>query len=431
MNLKTLLLAGGALLSGTAASAGGFQVSLAGIKNNGMGGVGVGLSLDQAAMFYNPGALAMVRERGVQIGGNATFARSAFRSQFGGEQRELRNSVVTPFSVFAGFGSSDNKFAAGIAIYTPFGSKLQYADGWEGRFSLTDIDLKSIFVQPTVSYAITDQLSVGGGLVILAYGAVNLQRDIPIEGQPGVPGHVTLDGKALTKIGFNGGIYYKPTDKLSIGASYRSRIDATVDGGEVEFKNVPTSVGARFTATEFDVTLPLPATTSLGVGFMPSEKLTVALDVNYVQWSAYKSLDFKFRGNNGAGGLVAPSGQVGGVTSSSSRREYEDAFTFRLGGQYQLTDAFTVRAGGSYDLSPVKDGFVTPETPDANRLGLTAGISYKVNDRFGVDVSTQFIDLQERTQTQDELTAAGTVDRVAGTYKTRIVIPGIGFNYTF
>ena len=33
-----------------------------------MGGVGVALSLDQAAMFYNPGALAMVRSNGVQIG---------------------------------------------------------------------------------------------------------------------------------------------------------------------------------------------------------------------------------------------------------------------------------------------------------------------------------------------------------------------------
>ncbi|GAA3947069.1 outer membrane protein transport protein [Hymenobacter algoricola] len=422
---------GGALLTGSTASAGGFQVTLAGQKNNGMGGVGVGLSLDQAAMFYNPGALAMVRERGVQIGGNATFARSAFRSQFGGEQRELRNSVVTPFNLYAGFGSKDNKFAAGIAIYTPFGSKLQYAEGWEGRFSLTDIDLKSIFVQPTVSYAITDKLSVGGGLVILAYGAVNLQKDIPIEGQPGVPGHVTLDGKALTKLGFNGGIYFKPSDKFSVGASYRSRIDATVDGGDVTFANIPASVGGRFTATEFDVTLPLPATTTLGFGFMPNEKTTLGLDVNYVEWSAYKSLDFKFRGNNGAGGLVSTSGQVGGSNVSNSRREYEDAVTLRLGGQYQATEALTVRAGASYDFSPVKDGFVTPETPDADRIGITAGLTYKVGEHFGVDVSTQFIDLRKRTQTQQDLIDAGTTDRIAGTYKTRIVIPGIGFTYSF
>ncbi len=118
------------MLTGTSAWAGGFQVTLAGQKNNGMGGVGVGLSLDQAAMFYNPGALAMVRQNGVQVGANATFARSAFRAQSGTEQRELRNSIVTPFSLYGSFGPSEGKFRAGIAVYTPFGSKLQYANGW-------------------------------------------------------------------------------------------------------------------------------------------------------------------------------------------------------------------------------------------------------------------------------------------------------------
>ncbi|QIX61750.1 long-chain fatty acid transporter permease [Hymenobacter lutimineralis] len=421
MKLKSLLLVGGALLSGSAASAGGFQVSLAGIKNNGMGGVGTGLALDQAAMFYNPGALAMVRERGVQIGANATFARQSFRGQFGSEERTLRNSVVTPFSLFAGFGPAEGKWKAGIAVYTPFGSKLQYADGWEGRFALTDIDLKSIFVQPTVSYALTENLSVGVGVAVLAYGAVNLQRDIPAQNAQGQFGHVELDGKAENKVGFNAGIYFKPSEKLSVGVSYRSKIDATVKGGDVTFSNLSAAATPSFRATEFDVTIPLPATTTIGIGLMPTEKLTLALDVNHVQWSQYRSLDFKF--NNNVGGA--------GITSSSSKRFYEDALTFRLGGQYALTDAFTVRAGGAYDMSPVKDGYVTPETPDANRVSGTLGVSYKAGEHFSVDVSTQFVSLAKRTQTQSDLLNNGTTDRVAGTYKTNIVIPGIGFNYNF
>ncbi|OUJ71643.1 OmpP1/FadL family transporter [Hymenobacter crusticola] len=421
MNLKSLLLAGSTLLVSTAASAGGFQVTLAGQKNNGMGGVGVGLSLDQAAMFYNPGALAMVRERGVQVGINATMARSAFRAEYGGSQRELRNSTVTPFNLYAGLGPSEGKFRAGIAVYTPFGSKLQYADGWEGRYSLTDITLESVFVQPTVSYAITDKLSIGAGLVILAYGSVNLQRDVPVQDQQGNTGHVELDGTADHKIGYNAGIYYKPSDKLSIGASYRSQIDAHVksSNGDVSFSNIPASLSSRFTAKHFDVTLPLPATASLGIGVTPTEKLTIGLDANYVFWSKYKSLNFTF------------DGPVGGATTSNSRREYKDAVTLRLGGQYQLTSGLTVRAGGSFDFSPVKDGFVTPETPDADRLGLNLGASYKFGEHFGIDISGQFINLKKRTQTQAELASNGTTDRVAGTYKTRIVIPGVGLNYTF
>src|SRR6476469_7626307 len=114
MKVKTLLLAGGALLvSASAASASGFQVNLGGQKNIGMGGVGVGLSLDQAAMFYNPGALAMVRENGVQVGFNAALARVSYSSQYSGEQSNIDHKIVTPFNFYAGFGPKEGKFKAG------------------------------------------------------------------------------------------------------------------------------------------------------------------------------------------------------------------------------------------------------------------------------------------------------------------------------
>ncbi|MBT9393090.1 outer membrane protein transport protein [Hymenobacter sp. NST-14] len=415
MKFKSLLLAGSALLTGTAASAGGYQVTLAGQKNNGMGGVGVGLSLDQAAMFYNPGALAMVKDRGIQLGVNATLARNAFVAEGSNQQRELRNSITTPLNFYAGFGPAEGKFRAGIAVYTPFGSKLQYADGWEGRTSLTDIDLKSIFVQPTVSYAISDKLSVGAGLVVLAYGAVNLQRDVPL---PDGFGHVELDGKADTKLGFNAGIFFKPSEKLSLGINYRSKIDAVVKDGDVTFTGIPATFSSRFEATKFGATLPLVATTSVGIGIMPTENLTIGFDVNLAQWSKYRTLRFDF------------DKQVNGSTVSESRREYQDALTFRLGGQYKLTSGLTLRAGGSYDESPVKDGFVTPETPDNDRLSGTLGASYAFG-KFGVDLSAQYVSIKKRTQTQQELLNNGTTDRIAGTYKTNIVIPGIGLNYTF
>jgi long-chain fatty acid transport protein len=417
MKFKSLLLVGGALLTGTAASAGGYQVTLAGQKNNGMGGVGVGLSLDQAAMFYNPGALAFVRERGVQVGVNATFARSAFVAEGGNTQRELRNSVVTPFNLYASFGPAEGKFRAGIAVYTPFGSTLKYAEGWEGRTALTEIELVSVYVQPTVSYAITDKISVGAGLTVLAYGAVNLQRDVPL---PDSYGHIELDGEAERKIGFNAGVMFRPSEKFSLGINYRSKIDAEVKDGDVTFTGIDpqSAFAARFPNTKFSATLPLIATTSIGLGFMPTEKLTIGLDVNYAEWSKYKSLEFTF------------ADPINGSNTSVSKRNYEDALTFRLGGQYKVTEGLTVRAGGAYDESPVRDGYVTPETPDANRVSGTIGASYAFG-KFGVDFSTQFVSIAKRRQTQNQLVANGTQDRVAGTYKTNIVIPGIGLNYSF
>jgi long-chain fatty acid transport protein len=431
MTVKTLLLAGGTLLvSASAASANGFQVSLGGQKNIGMGGVGVGLSLDQAAMFYNPGALAMVRDNGVQVGVNAALARISYASPYGGTQTSIDHKVVTPFNFYASFGPKDSKFKAGIAVYTPYGSTLKYKDGWEGRYALTEITLQSVYVQPTASYAITPELSIGAGLMILAYGSVNLQKDLPL---PTGTGHVVLDGKTKTQFGYNAGIFFKPSDKLSVGASYRSKIDATVSNGTVSYSGLATGASAAtvnrgFSASNFTATLPLPAVASVGLGFMPTEKLTIGLDASLTFWSAYRSLDFAFSGNNGNGTV---DGLVGGKTTSTSKRDYQDALTFRLGGQYKVSDKLTVRAGTAYDFSAVKDGYVGPETPDADRIVGTTGLSYQVTDNLGIDASFLFEGFKKRTQTQQDLLDNGTTDRIAGTYKANIYVPGIGLHYKF
>jgi long-chain fatty acid transport protein len=433
MTVKILLLAGGVLLgSVSTASASGFQVNLGGQKNIGMGGVGVGLALDHAAMFYNPGALAMVKGNGVQIGVNAALARVSYRAENGGEQRELDNKLVTPANFYAAFGDKENKWKVGIAAYTPFGSELHYADNWEGRYTLTDINLRAIFAQLTGSYAITDKLSVGAGLVMLAYGDVDLQRDVPLQGQnAALAPHVTLNGKAENTFGYNAGIYYKPSDKLSIGVSYRSQVDAKIKGGDVRLRDVIPSTGGNFTATNFDATLPLPATASIGIGIMPTEKLTIGLDANFVRWSEYKTLDFTFSGNNGYGGASGTAGLLGGRPTSSSKRLYQDALAFRVGGQYMVTSGLAVRLGTFYDFSAVKDGYVTPETPDADRIGISAGATYTFNDKYGIDLSFLFEDFLKRSQSQDDLINNGTTDRVAGTYKTYISIPGVGLFVKF
>ena len=161
---------------------------------------------------------------------------------------------------------------------------------------------------------------------------------------------------------------------------------------------------------------------SIGVGVMPTEKLTIGLDAALTFWSTYRTLDFAFSGNTGL---------INNSTTSSSKRYYEDALTFRLGGQYKVNDKLTVRAGTVYDMTAVKTGYVGPETPDADRYQITSGASYNVNEKFGIDASYVFESFLQRTQDNNDLLNAGTTDRVAGTYKTTIHIPGIGVHYNF
>ncbi len=422
MQVKSILLAGGTLLAASsAAQASGFQVGLSGQKNVGMGGTGTGLFLDHAAQFYNPGSFVFVQGNGIQGGLNLAIPRISFRADGGGAQETLQNKNVFPFNGYAGFGITE-KFKVGVGVYTPFGSELHYGAGWTGRYALTDINLRSVFAQATASYAITPKLGIGAGLVVLAYGDVDLQRDVPLQAQSGGQFHAQLTGKAEHKLGYNVGILYKPSDMFSIGASYRSAVDAQVKGGNITLTNRPNAAASSFTATNFDVTLPLPDVYNLGVGIHPTEKLTIALDANLVRWSRYQSLDFSY-----TGGVLGGAG----VTSSSSTRRYQDALAFRLGAQYKLSDNFTLRGGAFYDNSCVRDGYVTPETPDADRVGLTAGFTYAVGEHFGIDGSFLYESFMQRSQSQADLIANGTTDRVAGTYKTTISVPGVGVYFKF
>jgi long-chain fatty acid transport protein len=187
-----------------------------------------------------------------------------------------------------------------------------------------------------------------------------------------------------------------------------------VTDGDANF-TVPSAgpIAARFPNTKFNAALPLPANTTLGLGYRPTDKLTIAADIQFVEWSAYKSLRFDYQAN------------INGSNFSESPRNYENVFIYRLGAQYAATDNLTVRAGGYYDQSPVQAGYLTPETPDSDAIGVSAGLSYRVSDHFNVDASFLYLNRKQRTD------AANLSGGIAGTYKSVGYVPGIGVSYNF
>jgi long-chain fatty acid transport protein len=409
MNIKILALLGFTLLSG-AAKAGGYQVNLQGQRQIGMGHAGTGLALDEASIFFNPGAMSHLRENGFQLGASGIISKIAYLESASNTTAMSDNPLGTPFTAYGVYGADESKLKFGLGIYTPFGSSVKWGEEWSGRYGLNELTLQAIFVQPTISYKVSDKIGVGAGFVY-SFGGVNLQRSIPVLDAQGNDGHAELDGKA-SGMGFNAGIYVKPTDMLSIGLTYRSKVDMKVKGGDAKF-DVPASLATRFPATEFDATLPLPANITLGLGYMPTEKLTVALDVQHVQWSAYKTLRFDYED------------AVNGSNFTESERNYEDVFIYRLGAEYKITDEFALRAGGYYDNTPVAEGYLTPETPDANAIGISGGLGYRIGEKLQIDASFLYITKEERTDASDK--SGG----VAGTYKTNVYIPGLAIGYKF
>lgn len=413
MKVKLLSILGGMLLTSAVAEASGFQVNLQGQKQIGMGHVGTGLALDEASIFFNPGALSHLRQNGFMVGVSPLVSKTAYRELTpGNTTAQTHNPLGTPFQVYGTFGSTEGPLRFGIGVYTPFGSSVVWGNYWQGRFGLTELSLQAINIQPTVSYRITNKLGIGAGFVY-SFGSVNLQRSIPLQDANGTEGRAELDGKG-SGIGFNAGIYFQPTEKLSLGLTYRSKVEMKVKEGEANFTTpAAPPIAARFPDTQFEATLPLPANISFGVGFRATDKLLIAADVQHVQWSAYESLRFDY------------ADQVNGTTFSESPRNYKDSFAYRLGIQYGATDKLALRAGIYFDQTPVQNGYLTPETPDADAIGSSVGLSFMLTEKLSLDASFLYVNRQERT---DEANLSGGIP---GTFKSVGYIPGFALSYKF
>lgn len=387
----------------------GFQVNLQGQKQQGMGGAGTACMQDAASLFFNPGGASFVNGNSIILGVTPTIARGAFLDANTNEVSRTNSPIGTPFAAYGIFELKDSsKLKLGLAIYTPFGSTVKWEDNWTGRFALTRLELKAIFFQPTISYKINKKLGLGVGLIYTS-GKVNLQKDIPLIDADGNYGHAELSGKA-NGYGFNVGVYFKPIEKFSIGLTYRSKVEMNVNDGQATFK-VPASVAANFPDGKFTSKLPLPSVTTLGLAFKASQKLDFALDVNYVGWKAYDTLSFDYENNTTS------------LIDTKSARMYKNTFAFRGGAQYKINSHLAARLGLAYGITPVQNGYVTPETPDANRVNYTAGIGYELGTHLKIDASFLFTHLK-RTDTNIET-------NLSGTFKTNVIAPGISVGYKF
>ncbi len=387
--------------------AGGFQVNLQGTKQTGMGHLGTSFYLGASSAYFNPAMMGLSKNRiNIEAGASAIFGTVGYQNQQNGMVYFTDNPTGTPFYLYGTF-MIDSNFTAGLAIYTPFGNRVDWGDDWAGRYLVQNISLSAIYIQPTLSYKITDKLSFGAGLTYVI-GSVEINRAI----DAGVTNNnsVRLEGDA-TGIGFNAGIHYQASEKIRVGLTHRSEVEIDLEDGEVDFMVDPL-LESSLPDGQFSSMLPLPATTSLGITYEASENLVISVEGNFVAWSDYESLDFDFENNTEE------------LKDSENPRNYKDELIVRIGGQYTLWDELHVRLGAYYDPSPVRDDYFTPETPSTDNIGLTSGLSYDIAEHFTLDASFLYIHGQERTSYYSP-------ENFGGKYKSRTFVPGLGLNFKF
>lgn len=385
----------------------GFQVNFQGQKQQAMGCAGTALQTDGASLFFNPGASAFAKENSVNIAVTPIFANVMYVDSATNDVYRTENPVGTPFSAYGLFQlKEDGKLKLGIGAYTPFGSTVQWEKNWIGRFAITRLELKAIFIQPTISYRISDKIGIGAGFVY-STGNVNLQKDIPVQFEDGTFAKAELAGKAQG-FGYNLGVQINASEKLGIGINFRSKVQMNLNDGEATF-TVPSGLEPNFPDGKFVGALPLPQVTTLGFSYKMNDKWAFVLDINHVAWKAYDTLAFDYELNTAS------------LLDTKSPRNYKNIVAFRAGASYKVMENLEVRFGGGYGLTPVQDGYVTPETPDGNRAYGTFGLGYELGKHFAIDASCYY--------TQITRAAINYETNLSGTFTTKALAAGIGFIY--
>jgi len=386
----------------------GFQVNLQGQKQNAMAGAGSALALDEASVFYNPGAVSFLEKNSVSAGVSPLLFKSTFQLTGSNVNENVENNIAPPFEFYAVWGPKSNKWKLGLGVYTPFGGMVDWGENWSGRYALTSLNLKAIYFQPTLSVKITDAIGIGAGLVY-NHGEVNLQRALPVNYPDGRSGLATLDGTG-DGWGWNAGIYIKTLSNISFAVVHKSKVNTKLNGGSATF-DVPESLRTSFPAgNTFNAELPLPSTTTLGVGIPLSSKTQLAFDASWVQWRVYQELAFDYATNTSA------------LLDTRSERNYRDGASVKLGINHQASEKLALRAGIGYAFTPVQDGYVTPEAPDADRYLLSVGLGYAPTRHFELNASFLFEDVKARTQRNLET-------GLDGTFKTLVYAPGLSLTY--
>ena len=402
-----------ALLAGVFSYAGGFRVSLQGVKQLAMAHTSAHTE-DASVAFFNPAGISFIPNKlSVAVGGFGAITEVEYQSLETLQSYKTENPLGTPLYAAIAYKVTNN-VSVGLSVTTPFGTTVKWADDWTGREIVQKMELKSFYFQPMVSYKFNDWASIGVSY-IYAKGIVDWDKAVTNLG-----GTLNINDEKATGSGFGVGFYLKPSSNLDLSIAYRSPVIMKADNGVATFTGVPEAVltspqlnvGADG-QDAFTAELPLVDEYIIGLTYRITPKWLVSADFNYHGWERYSKLTLDFEN--------AQVGNQADKTVLVSPKNFKNAKTFRIGTQYMLTDKLAGRLGYYFDESPYEDKYFIPETPSFDASVFTTGLGYKFG-KLGVDLAAALSFPEARKVNNDYLSFRGQA-------KAKPMYLGLGFTY--
>lgn len=312
-----------------------------GMKAKGMAGVGIALGQDSLAAATNPAGMVLAGDRldvGVDwfqpIRDSEIVGNTMLGSSYPLDGNGKKNFFIPEF----GYNRMINpNMSVGVSVFGNGGMNTTYNNGVPlFGTSKAGVDLAQLFVAPTLAMKMplaAMALSCGASLN-LAYQRFKAEglQNFDNSTYSNSPGNVTNQGyDSSTGYGARVGCIAEVSPVVSVGATYQTK---TAMGKLDKYKGLFAEDGG------FDI----PENYGIGIAVKPISALTVAADIQRINYSDVKSIgnpiDNLFAGN-----------RLG--SSNGGGFGWRDMTVYKLGVSWQMNPSVTLRAGYSHGKQPI------------------------------------------------------------------------------
>lgn len=411
--MKSVAVAG-LIAMASSTYAAGFMLTEQSASSLGRAYAGAGVDgSDISGVFYNPATMTLHPGTQIQAGFVAIGLDLDldYKGNDGTTENEngRANTQPIPFG-YISHQATDNVWV-GLAMTVPFGMGTEYDDNWSLARRGISAQVLTFDFNPNVAWKLSEKVSLGAGMSV-QYASADLKMRDKVGQQGNMP--LTVDGEIDADSwawGFNVGMMWTPVDNLRFGLSYRSKVNHHAKGdftvNNLRLGNTAiadhTGLGALWGKHDAAASLSTPAWLMATAAWDVNDLLSLYATFRWTDWSSFKVLDINY----------SVVGQ--GTKTQPVPNFWKDTYLVSLGADMRFYDWWTMRAGIGYETSAVDEARLrTAIIPDADRLWLALGSSFKVAKDFQLDVSAAWLHgIGERDLYADDngvMKAAGRFD---------------------
>jgi long-chain fatty acid transport protein len=267
----------------------------------------------------------------------------------------------------------------GLSITAPAGLSKRW-DTPEQKTSAEEFTLKTVEINPTLAYKVSENFSIGGGVrAVYAEGVVKSDGLV-------APGNVAkrdLEGNTFD-YGYNLALTYRTTDDLRLSATYRSHIELDIEGNAKLYKN-----SVLHHDTDTSVKIHIPAAASLALAYDVTPKTTAEFVAERTYWSVYENLDFEYSDT-----ITDP--VLKASFDDPKAKDWKDTNAYRLGVTHRYSDDLTLMVGYLKDKSPIPNHTLAYELPGSDTTSYSGGFLYKLNENKSIGFAYLYADKKDR-----------------------------------